>query len=169
MASNNQTQFTKDLANGKLLVTHQCDADVDTVWDMWTKPELLDTWWGPKPWRAETKSMDFRKGGRWTYAMVGPNSERHWCVADYSDINAKRSIDWKDAFTDEKQVIDKSLPQSNWNVTFSKDGGGTKVLVTLLGPAENLKRLLDMGFQEGFTIGLGQLDEELASRVALKK
>jgi len=165
MASNNRTVFTKDFANNKMLVTHQCDADVNTVWDMWTKPELLDLWWAPRPWKSETKSMEFKNGGRRVYAMVGPNNEHHWCIADFKNINAKTSFDWKDAFTDENQVINQAMPQTDWRALFSKDGDGTKVTVTLLGPGAQLQKLIEMGFEEGFTMALGNLDEELAMKV----
>ncbi len=168
MASNNRTVFTKDFTNNKVLVTHQCDADVDTVWDMWTKPELLDLWWAPKPWRSETKSMEFKNGGRRFYAMVGPNNEHHWCIADFSNINPKKNFDWKDAFTDENQVINKEMPSTDWKTVFAKDGSGTKVTVTLLGPASQLKRLMELGFEEGFTMALGNLDEELAAHATKK-
>src|SRR4051812_47748597 len=154
MASNNRTVFTKDFANNKVLVRHQCDADVNTVWDMWTRPELLDLWWAPKPWRSETKSMEFKNGGRRFYAMVGPNNERHWCIADFKNINPKTSFDWKDGFTDENQVINNEMPQTDWKASFSKDGDRTIVTVHLLGTATQLQRLIEMGFEQGFTMAL---------------
>ena len=168
MASNNRTQFTKDFANNKMVVTHQCDADIDTVWDMWTKPELLDLWWAPKPWRSETRSMEFKNGGRRFYAMVGPNNEHHWCIGDFNNINPKKTFDVKDAFTDENQVINKEMPSTEWRMNFGKDGDGVRVTVTLLGPGTQLKRLIEMGFEEGFTMALGNLDEELAAHAAKK-
>jgi len=162
MASNNQNQFVKDFANNKILVTHFCDADQDTVWDMWTKPELLDLWWAPKPWKAETKSMSFKNGGRRLYAMVGPNGERHWSFADFHDIQPKNSFGAKDGFSDENGVISKEMPQTDWKMTFDKSGSGTKVTITLLGPGSQLQKLVEMGFEEGFKMALDSLDEELA-------
>ena len=162
MASNSRTQFTKDLANNKMIVTHQCDADIDTVWDMWTKSELLDLWWAPKPWKTETKSQSFKNGGRWIYVMVGPNGERHGSFADYRNIVPKKTFEAKDGFSDENGVVNKDMPQTDWKYAFEKSVDGTKVTVTLLAPGSQLQKLLDMGFEEGFTMGLSNLDEQLA-------
>jgi len=61
-------------------------ADLDLVWDAWTKPEILDQWWAPKPFRTKTKSMDFKEGGSWFYGMISPENVTHWCKADYKKI-----------------------------------------------------------------------------------
>ena len=48
--------------------------------DAYTKPELLDQWWAPKPWMSRTKAMDFKVGGRRFYAMVSPEGVERWSV-----------------------------------------------------------------------------------------
>ncbi|MHB1279027.1 MAG: SRPBCC family protein, partial [Bacteroidia bacterium] len=78
--------FLVDKENKKIRVERSFNAPLDLVWAAWTEPEILDQWWAPKPWRAETKSMDFRVGGRWLYCMAGPEGERHWCLFDYKTI-----------------------------------------------------------------------------------
>ncbi|MFD2144274.1 SRPBCC domain-containing protein [Mucilaginibacter antarcticus] len=68
----NPTEITEDLANKKLNVTRTFNAPIDQVWKAWTDDTLLDKWWAPRPWKAETKSMNFTEGGTWLYSMVGP-------------------------------------------------------------------------------------------------
>lgn len=164
MANNSLNSFVKDFANNKIVVTHFCDADQDTVWDMWTKAELLDLWWAPRPWKSETKSMNFKNGGRRIYAMVGPAGERHWAFGDYSNINPKSNYNMKDGFSDENGVVNTQMPQTDWKFEFVKSGSGIKVTIVALAPAEDLKKLVEMGFEEGFTMALDHLDEELARR-----
>jgi uncharacterized protein YndB with AHSA1/START domain len=65
MIATKETIYSKDASNKKLKVEREFDAPVAQVWNAWTQPELLDQWWAPKPWKANTKSMDFREGGRW--------------------------------------------------------------------------------------------------------
>ena len=161
MASS-QNSFVKDFANNKVVVTHFCDADVDTTWDMWTKAELLDLWWAPKPWQSKTKSMDFKNGGRRLYAMVGPNNETHWAFGDFSNILPKKSFQVKDGFCDENGVVNAQMPQTDWKMLFEKIGDETKVTVTLLAPGTQLQQLMSMGMEEGFKMALQNLDEELA-------
>ena len=69
--SNKQTTISKDAANKKLIVVREFDAPLEEVWKAWTEKDLLDQWWAPKPWKAKTKTMDFREGGIWLYSMVG--------------------------------------------------------------------------------------------------
>ncbi|WP_431215080.1 SRPBCC family protein [Puia sp. P3] len=67
-----QFDFTVNKEKNTIDVQREFAADLDLVWDAWTKPELLDLWWAPKPYQTRTKSMDFREGGFWLYAMISP-------------------------------------------------------------------------------------------------
>ena len=71
MESNLSFNFEVNKENKTIAIQREFDADPQLVWSAWTTAELLDQWWGPRPWRAETKKMDFREGGHWLYAMVG--------------------------------------------------------------------------------------------------
>ena len=166
--NNTKLQFVKDFANNKIVVTRLFEGDLDTVWDMWTKPELLDQWWAPKPWKSETKSMSFKNGGRRIYAMVGPEGERHWAIGDFSNIIPQKSFDVRDGFSDENGVVNKEMPQTDWKVAFEKKADATKVVITLLAPGSQLQQLVEMGFEEGFIMAMENLDEILASQTAKK-
>ncbi len=163
MSTNLKTQLTKDEAKKQVTVIREFAAPVDRVWPAWTQPELLDQWWAPRPWTAETKSMDFRPGGTWYYSMVGPAGERHHCRADYSAIDPQHSYTALDAFCDGQGTVNPDFPRTNWHVVFEPSQTGTKVTVTMtFSTAEDMKKLLEMGFQEGFTMAHGNLDELLA-------
>jgi len=164
MIAQKQTQVTKDLANKKVLVIREFDAPLDQVWEAWTQSELLDLWWAPKPWKAETKSMDFREGGTWLYCMVGPDGPGSWCRADFQTIIPHKSFTGLDAFCDESGNLNKDFPVMHWQVDFSKTGAGTKVRVEITySSVADLEKILELGFEEGFTSALGNLDELLAS------
>src|SRR5690606_36527914 len=64
--------FVVDKDSLTVTVKRSFDAPVDLVWSAWTEANLLAQWWAPKPWKAVTKDMDFREGGRWLYAMTSP-------------------------------------------------------------------------------------------------
>ena len=55
--------FSVDKENNRVNVVREFSAPVGKVWAAWTQQELLDQWWAPRPWKARTKSMDFREGG----------------------------------------------------------------------------------------------------------
>ncbi len=163
MIAQKQTQVTKDLANKKLFIGRAFDASLANVWKAWTEKHLLDQWWAPKPWKAETKKMDFREGGTWLYCMVGPEGEAQWCLVNYKTINKHSSFTGLDAFCDENGNVNQDFPTMNWKVDFSKSDSGTDVRVEVTFSTEaDLEKILEMGFEEGFTSALGNLDELLA-------
>jgi len=162
METKNKTLFTKDLENKKIVVEREFSAPVESVWKAWTDSDLLDQWWAPKPWRAETKSMDFRTGGFWLYAMKGPDNEVHWARVDYKSIEKLKNLQAADYFCAENGNKNDELPNMNWDNQFSKTADGTKVVVNISFKSEaDIRAILDMGFKEGFEMALGNLDELL--------
>jgi uncharacterized protein YndB with AHSA1/START domain len=155
--------FSADKENNKIKVQREFAASRDKVWAAWTQSEILDQWWAPKPWKSETKSQDFREGGRWLYAMVSPEGEKHWSFADYLAIDPKNSFSAKDGFCDENGNVNQDWPKSTWHNSFSESGEHTTVDIEISYPSLNdLEKILEMGFREGFTMGLSNLDEFLA-------
>jgi uncharacterized protein YndB with AHSA1/START domain len=165
MNSNLVFDFSVDKENKTITVKREFAAPLQKVWAAWTQSELLDQWWAPKPWKAKTKTMDFRTGGHWLYAMIGPNGEKHWSSADFKSVDAQKSFSVLDAFTDENGTVNADMPRSNWNNAFSSNGNSTMVnIVIKYDKLEDLEATIKMGFKEGFTMGLGNLDELLDSQ-----
>jgi uncharacterized protein YndB with AHSA1/START domain len=160
----NNFVFEKDMAAKKIHVVREFNAPVETVWKAWTDPNLLEKWWGPKPWIAKTKSMDFKVGGAWLYAMEGPQGEKHWSYVTFTAIEPKSRFAADAAFSDEYGNINQGAPVGHWDNKFIAEGNKTKVVVDLSFDEEtDFKILVEMGFEGGFTIGLNQLEELLAA------
>jgi uncharacterized protein YndB with AHSA1/START domain len=158
----NNTIISKDLVNRKLNITREFNAPVSRVWKSWTESSILDKWWAPKPWRTETKTMDFKEGGLWLYSMVGPEGERHWCRVDFKTIDPEQSLTIVDGFCDENGNADDSMPLMYWLIKFKATETGTKVEVTITFDKEaDLEKIIEMGFEGGFTMALGNLDAVL--------
>src|ERR1700681_3689497 len=62
--------FIIDKTTKTVFVNREFAADLSLVWDAFTKQEILDQWWAPKPFESRTKFMNFEVGGRRFYAMV---------------------------------------------------------------------------------------------------
>lgn len=158
MVSPSEPKVEKDLDNKQIVTTVHFNAKPDVVWQAWTKKDILDQWWAPKPWRAETKKLEFQEGGSWQYAMVGPGDERHNAKLSYTKINAPKSFEGNDSFTDEKGFVDESMPQTHWKCEFRSSGAGTDVKIVMTPKTEGaLEKNLEMGFEEGFKQGLANL------------
>ena len=55
MTNNLLFDFTVDKAAKTVFITREFDAELQLVWDAFTKPEILDQWWAPKPLTSKTK------------------------------------------------------------------------------------------------------------------
>lgn len=154
--------FTINKENNTVNVKREFMANLDLVWDAWTKPEILDQWWAPKPYQTKTKSMDFSEGGCWIYAMVSPENEYHWCKNDYLKIDAKKYYTGLDAFCDENGNINMDMPRTQWTNEFSE--ADNKTLVSIVAKYESLadlEKIIQLGFKEGFTMAMENLDQYL--------
>ena len=162
MANNHTTEIINDLQNKKLMVTRYFDAEHPLVWRAWTESDLLDEWWAPHPWKAETMAMDFREGGSWLYYMVGPDYTRHWCWVDFYKVTTEKSFSTTGCFCDENGKKNSDLPTMYWKIEFRSSGKGTNVIVEISFTTEtDLKTIIEMGFEAGFTAALGNLDQYL--------
>lgn len=163
MKTLSKTQVIKDLKERSVAVSREFNAPVELVWRAFTESEILDQWWGPAPWRAETKFMDFSVGGYWLYAMVGPQGEKHWGRMNYLSIEKHKYFLSEDAFCDENGNLNSELPVSDGRSVFSKTDEGTMVEFTLKYATEDhLKQIIEMGFEEGITICFEQLNQLLS-------
>lgn len=158
-----QAVFTKDMEQGTLRVERMLSAPVEQVWAAHTESSLLGEWWAPLPWKAVTVEMDFREGGRWLYYMLGPEGERHYCAQMYETIEPGKSFAGEDYFCDEHGIKKDDMPVSHWRVELMPEGEGTRMVTTVrYAKPEDLKQALEMGMQEGYTMGLSQLEALLA-------
>lgn len=152
-----QFDFTVDKAAKTVYITREFSAEQSLVWDAFTKKELLDQWWAPKPLTSKTKSMDFKVGGRRFYAMVSPEGEEiGWQIQDYTSISPKTNFKFFNVFADKDE--NPHLPGSNWDLNFSELNGTTTVHISIYNESrERMEKMIEMGFKEGFTMTLNEL------------
>ena len=153
--------FTVDKAAQTVYITREFAADLDLVWDAFTKAELLDQWVAPAPFVARTKHMNFTVGGKRFYAMVAPEGQEGYILQNYTSISPKTNFKLFNAFADKDE--NPQLPGSEWDYTFSEQGGNTKVRITIFNESlARLEKMIEMGFTEGFTMSMTNLENLLA-------
>ena len=166
MKNNLLFDFIVNRETSTVHVKRAFDAALALVWDAFTKPKILDQWWAPKPWLAKTKSMNFEVGGRWLYAMYGPQGEEHWTLADFTSITPKTNFKYFDAFCDSKENLIDELPRCDWNVDFVGTNKTTMVSIAIKHQnLADLEKNIELGFKEGFTMALDGLDELFSSKI----
>jgi uncharacterized protein YndB with AHSA1/START domain len=162
-----KTKFSRDEKNATLTIERLFPAEPKRVWEALTKPSLLDQWWAPKPWKTETVRMDFRVGGQWLYAMNGPAGEKHFGMMEYIAIEPTRRYEAADVFCDAAGKPNESLPRQLFTNTLTAEGKQTRIVtVVKYSSLEDMKRILEMGMQEGLTMAYDQLDALLAGKTA---
>ena len=154
-------EFIVDKEAKTISINKEFAAALSLVWDAYTKPELLDLWWAPKPFMSRTKYMDFKVGGRRFYAMVSPEGGERWAVQKYTSITPKTNFKFFNAFADADENLE--LPGSHWDLSFSEHDEKTKVSISIYNESlERLERMIEFGFREGTMAQLNALEELLA-------
>lgn len=170
MNSNLKFDFIVNKENNTVNVNREFAANLELVWEAWTNPEILDQWWAPKPYTTKTKSMDFREGGTWLYCMIGPQGEKHWCKNDYHKIEHQKNFSGLDAFCDENGTVNPNLPRTLWANTFTENSGTTTVsIIAKYKSLADLEKIIEMGFKEGFTMALENLDQYIETKFKLRQ
>lgn len=167
MVPNLKFEFIANKEDCTITVRREFAAKRQLVWDCHTKSEYLDRWFAPKPLTTKTKSMDFREGGHWHYAMIMPTGEEYWSRVDYLTIRPIDGYTTLDGFSDETGAVNPNLPRSNWEVTFADAGERTLVTTVVhYASADDLQKVIDMGLKDGLASTLERLDELLPELVA---
>jgi uncharacterized protein YndB with AHSA1/START domain len=151
--------FTVDKSTNMVFIKREFEADRSLVWDAFTKQEILDQWWAPKPWASKTKYMNFETGGRRFYAMVSPEGQEHWSIQEYTSISPTTNFKLMSAFTDKDENINEEMPGSTWDLNFTDVEGITTVSISIKEKTvASLEQIIKMGFKEGFTMILNYLE-----------
>ena len=154
--------FTVDKTTKTVFVIREFAAQLSLVWDAFTRQEILDQWWAPKPWVSKTKFMNFEVGGKRFYAMVSPEGAEHWSLQKYTSISPITNFKMLNAFADKDE--NPELPGSEWDLNFSEQNGTTKVSITIKNESlERMEKMIEMGFQGGFTMTLNYLENLLTT------
>lgn len=160
MSNNLKSDFIVDKSTKTVIINREFAAELSLVWEAFTTAELLDQWVAPKPWTAKTKYMNFEEGGKRFYAMVSPEGAEFWAIQEFSAIFPKTNFKMFNAFADENE--NPQLPGSNWEYQFSEENGKTNVCITIYNESlERMEKMIEMGFKEGFTMSVSNLEELL--------
>lgn len=160
MKPNLQFDFFVDKQNNTLTIRREFRANRQRVWDCYTQSELLNQWFAPKPFTTRTKSMDFREGGHWHYAMIDPQGTAYWGYTSYVRIKPIEYYSTRDVFSNEAGEVNHELPRGEWMIRFMELGSNTLVESFITYPSlHDLETVISMGMEQGMTATLEKLDE----------
>lgn len=155
--------FLVDEKAHTITVHREFAAHRQLVWDCYSRSDLLDRWFAPRPLTTKTAHMSFTPNGHWHYAMVMPDGQEFWGRLDYQTIEPIDGFTALDGFCDAAGNLTAGMPQSHWEVTFSDEGAHSTVTTLVTYETnEALQKVVQMGVQAGMTSTLERLDDLLA-------
>jgi uncharacterized protein YndB with AHSA1/START domain len=73
-------------ADRVLEITRVFDAPRELVFRLWTAPEHLVRWWGPKDFTTPSCKMDVQPGGAYRTCIRSPEGKDHWMQGVYREV-----------------------------------------------------------------------------------
>jgi uncharacterized protein YndB with AHSA1/START domain len=149
------TNTGEDPAARTVDIRRAYDVPAALLFEAFRKPEHVSRWFGPKGYPLTTCEMDFRVGGRYRFAMTGPDGvEGPAFGGEYREIVPNERIVYTNAF---------ELPDAEEmlvTVLFEERAGGTTLTVRTLFASVAMKdQFLGMGYEQGFGSALDQLGD----------
>jgi uncharacterized protein YndB with AHSA1/START domain len=136
------------------------DAPVETVWQAWTDPKMLQAWWGPNDVSIPECEVDLRVGGRIYIVMeagaaMGPYQGTRWPMeGKYTVVEQNSKLSYavkawtegQEATTEIDQVTELSLADDN-----GKTNMKLKATINKTGPdAKMAVEGMNMGYTQQF-------------------
>jgi len=111
-------------AERELVITRILEAPRRLVFKMWTEPEHLVRWWGPRGFATISSRMNVRPGGIWSRSMRAPDGRIIRKSGVYREIVAPERLVLT-YVTDDAEG--NSGPETLVTVTFTDLGGKTRL------------------------------------------
>lgn len=136
------------------------NAPRDRLFKVWTDPELMKIWWGPRHFTTPKVRMDMRPGGAYFACMRSPQGQNFCSTGVIKEVKAPERLVYMDSFADEKGNIispskfgiDPAWPEKVLvDVTFTEQNGTTKVTLHMAVPRSLAERqMAPQGWAESF-------------------
>lgn len=110
----------------------------ELMFKVWTEPEHMKKWFGPKGIEITTVRRDFRPGGTFHYTMKTPDNVEMWGFFFYREITPSQRVVWLNSFTDPEGALSRYPMGGAWplemltTVSFSEMDGKTLVKIEWL-------------------------------------
>ena len=126
-------------ADRELVITRVFDAPRELVWRAFTESDRLAQWWGPADFTMLTRTLDFRPGGVFHYAMRAPDGQVMWGKFVYRDIQPPERMVFISAFSDADGNVTRAPFSPTWprevlNTLTLSETDGTTTLTLRGGP-----------------------------------
>lgn len=157
------TDVTKDIDALTMTITAEFDADAERLWELWSDPRQLERWWCPPTHSSTFVEHELTVGARTTYFMTGPDGERRDGWWRIEEVERPHRLRIKDDAVDDKGKPDDGGPTAMTVTITEADGTATMSIQTHFADRDSLEQTIELGFEQGLTETLNQIDPLLAA------
>jgi len=86
MAGRNSLAIDQEIEERTLVLSRVFDAPRALVYKVWTQPEHLARWWGPRGFTLLSYKADVRVGGSYRFGTRSPEGTEHWAHGVYREV-----------------------------------------------------------------------------------
>jgi uncharacterized protein YndB with AHSA1/START domain len=142
----------------EIVATRVFAAPRELLWTVWTEPEHLAQWWGPKGFTTTTYSMEVKPGGVWRFVMHGPDGRDYQNKITYLEVVKPERLVYEHGGAKEVESVNFQV-----TVTFAEEAGKTKVNVRMVFPSAKARddTIKTYGALDGLNQTLGRLEAHL--------
>lgn len=109
----------RNLSDRELLIERILDAPPALVFKVWTQPEHLVRWWGPKDFSTPSCDIDVRPGGRFRILIRSAAGPEYWMRGQYREVVEPGLLAFTFAWEDEHGA---PVHETLVTVTFAPEG-----------------------------------------------
>lgn len=127
--------------------SREIPATIEQVFAAFSCPECLSRWWGPAGFTNTFDICEFKKGGRWSFVMHGPDGRNYPNESLFAEIESPRKIVVQHVSKPKYRLTIALAPSKagtvvSWSQVFENSKVG-KALERIVVPAneQNLDRL----------------------------
>jgi len=153
----NKNNLVVDREKRAIRMSRIFDAPRPLVWRVYTDPELVPQWWGPRYLTTIVDKMDVRVGGVWRYIQRGPDGNEFAFRGVYKEIAPPERLTYTFEFEpmtghiSTETITLEDLPEGKTRIT------ATTIYTTL----EDLEGMLQSGMESGAVETWDRLEELL--------
>ncbi|MEO0827787.1 MAG: SRPBCC family protein [Cyanobacteria bacterium J06642_9] len=161
------TQDKIDPSELEIVITRVFNAPRELVFQVWTEPDHIAQWWGPKGFTTRVTELDLRPGGTWRYVMTSPEGKEYPVKGVFREIIPPERLVTTDRF-DGVSEQGADLPQEMVTTAAFEDlGNQTKLILTTTHPSvEERRKHEEMGAIGGWNSSFDRLQDYLENKMA---
>ncbi len=140
----------------EIVLTRAFDAPRELVFEVWTRPEHVRNWWGPRNSTKVLFEAEVRPGGSWRYVILNGEGVEVPFTGVYQEVEPPDRLVYTEMY--DVEPFNSGDPALN-TVIFTNEAGRTLVTVTTAYPSKEVR---DMVLSTGMESGAAESYDRLA-------